>query len=148
MKNVIKLLTLSLLMIVSFSNLNAQKGKKQDPIKRAQMQTADIASKLMLDQATTDKLGAINLAYAEKQVAARAASKAKKKAGETMDKKALKAERKALQKAQSEEIKALLGKDKFKEYKKLMKKGKKGKKKGKKAAKKEMKEGLDNQREI
>lgn len=144
MNKIFKALTLSLLLVASFTNLHAQKGEKHDPIERAKMETTDLADKLALDQATADKLGEINYAYAEKQMATKEVSKAQKEAGNKMDKKAKKKEKKAMRDAKSEEIKALLGEAKFKEYKKLMKQRHRGERKNRKAEKREMKEGIDN----
>ena len=131
MNTLIKVLALGLIMILSATAVNAQKGAKMSPADKAQKETAAAVEALQLDEATAMKLSAINTKYADKIKNLNDDLKAKKKAGESVEKSAKKAAQKEIRKAKSKEIQALLGKAKGKEYKKFMKKYRKLNKKPK-----------------
>lgn len=128
MKNLLKVLALGMIMLCSMVSLNAQKQKKANPMERSQSETSAMIEALQLDEATGQKVAAINEMYAQKMKAQNEEMKAKKKAGEDVDRGAMKQEMKAMNKAKVAEIEAILGKEKAKEYKAFRKSQNKGRK--------------------
>ena len=104
----------SLLLICTFA-ATAQRGK-MDPTKMAEKQTAALQERFTekgfaLDAETLEKVKAIHLKYGEQSKAVRTENKG--------DREAMRSAMEEVKSDQRKEIKALLSKDQFKEYKKM-----------------------------
>lgn len=113
MKNVVKVLMMTLAMVLTvamaYAQPNGGEGQRGgDPIERAKKQTEHLKTELGLDDKQAKKVEAINLKYAQKQQEMRAAMQKQREAGQEVDRAAVGDKMKEMRAAQEEEIKSVL----------------------------------------
>lgn len=113
-----KLLTIFVFVLLTINALQAQRpnggGRGGDPKERANQQTERMIEALDLSAAQGEKISALNLAYAEKMLAARKAAR------ESGDREAMRATMQTMRKEQNEALKKYLTAEQVTKWEKLL----------------------------
>lgn len=103
-----KVMLMSLAMVLMAVLVNAQGGRGENLTERAKIETEHLTQKLELTDKQAEKVEKINLEYAGKMTTMRNELKAKREAGEEIDRENMREQMKTMRETQVSEIKSVL----------------------------------------